>query len=331
MDIPRYWAEHREQRTLPGRRRLTHRRFGWSSRSQEDAQRHAEQRVAEAWAAWDAGRPPTRWEAKVAYGGADGLPIREEILEEHPDLDVVVTRNAYGSRCLNVPDILFADVDLGEPGEHRRNLQGLLIFLVVQVIVLIGLLMYQGWGGTGWPLLLLFAIMLPTLWGMTTSWRRWRSAVHPEWIVPRLQAWCASHPTWRLRVYRTPAGLRLLATHGSLNPRSEETEAFFAVVSADPMYRLMCRKQACFRARVSPKPWRIGIRERIGYGTWPSTGPSAVERRSAWIAQYEAAAIGYAACAFMTELGAGTATARGSAVATLHDRLAGVAAGAPLA
>lgn len=111
MEIPRYWAEHREHRVIAGRRHVTLRRFGWSADSQELAQQHAVQRVAEAWANMDAGRKPTRREAKVAYAGADGLPIREEIISEHPEAGAIVTRNAYGARCLNVPDILFADVE----------------------------------------------------------------------------------------------------------------------------------------------------------------------------------------------------------------------------
>ena len=114
MEIPRYWAEHRDTRTVTGARQVTLSRFGWSSTSQEDAQTQAASRVAEAWSRWDTGRKPTRRESKVAYSGSDGLPIREEIISEHPEANAVVTRNGYGARCLNVQDILFANVDLGD-------------------------------------------------------------------------------------------------------------------------------------------------------------------------------------------------------------------------
>lgn len=45
----------------------------------------------------------------MAYNGAQGVPIREEVLERHGD--TVITRNGYGAKCLNTPDVLFADVD----------------------------------------------------------------------------------------------------------------------------------------------------------------------------------------------------------------------------
>lgn len=48
-------------------------------------------------------------EENVGYNGTDGLPIREEILEEHGE--VVITRNAYGAHCLNTPNVLFVDMD----------------------------------------------------------------------------------------------------------------------------------------------------------------------------------------------------------------------------
>jgi hypothetical protein len=56
-----------------------------------------------------AGRPLIPREPKVPYNGAVGVPIREEILARYGA--AVITRNSHGARCLNTPDILFADVD----------------------------------------------------------------------------------------------------------------------------------------------------------------------------------------------------------------------------
>lgn len=331
MDIPRYWAEHRELRTLPPRREVTLRRFGWSSESQEAAQRHAEQRVAEAWMQWDAGRKPTRREAKVAYAGADGLPIREEIVSEHPAAGAVVTRNAYGARCLNVSDILFADVDLGTVADRLSSLRWASICFALMLIVLAYFLVSPDDAGRQVPGLVVLIFGLLTLWRVAVAWRRWRWAAHPRYVVALLQRWCAAHPAWRVRVYRTPAGFRLLATHAVCDPRSEETTAFFAHVHSDPLYRVMCQKQACFRARVSAKPWRIGITPRIGWGTWPVTKEPAVQRRTAWVATYEAAARNFRPCAFVEEIGEGGESSRGRAVRELHDSLCQVHRELPLA
>jgi len=49
-----------------------------------------------------------RREPKIPYKGAAGVPIREEIVSRHGE--TIITRNAYGARCLNTPNVLFADV-----------------------------------------------------------------------------------------------------------------------------------------------------------------------------------------------------------------------------
>jgi hypothetical protein len=331
MEIPRYWAEHREQRTLPQRRRVTLRRFGWSGESQEAAQQHAVQRVAEAWAAHDAGRKPTRREAKVAYAGADGLPICEEIVGEYPSIGAVVTRNVYGARCLNVPDMLFADVDFGTAAERLSELRwtgfGFLSLLVFLACFLMG---ENGLVRT-LPAMLMCFIGPLAIWRTAVAWRHWRRAADPQHIMALLHRWCAAHPTWRVRIYRTPAGLRLLATHATCDPRSDETAAFFASVEGDPLYQTMCRKQACFRARVSPKPWRIGITPRIGWGTWPVTTEAGQQRRAAWVATYEAKSKNFRACSFLEEIGSGSESPRGRAVRELHDELCQIQRELPLA
>src|SRR5690349_327098 len=109
MIVPTYWAEA-SARDRKGNRQVTVRRFGWSDVSQEDAQAMADARARDALQRALAGEQLVRREPKVPYNGAQGVPIREEILERYGS--AVVTRNAYGARCLNTPDVLFADVDL---------------------------------------------------------------------------------------------------------------------------------------------------------------------------------------------------------------------------
>jgi hypothetical protein len=40
----------------------------------------------------------------MPYNGAAGVPIREEIVGRHGE--TVITRNSYGARCLNMPNVL---------------------------------------------------------------------------------------------------------------------------------------------------------------------------------------------------------------------------------
>ena len=115
MIVPTYWAEARAQHLDRGQQ-VTILRFGWSDTSLAEAQAMADVRAEDAIARFLQGESLPRREHKVTYNGAEGLPIREEVLERHGN--VVITRNIYGARCLNVPDVLFADVDFlgGRPG-----------------------------------------------------------------------------------------------------------------------------------------------------------------------------------------------------------------------
>ena len=111
MIVPEYWAEARLQTKEDGKQ-ITIRRFGWSDESQEAAEALAQERAAEAMQRARAGEKLERREFKTPYNGADGVPIREEIMARHGD--VVITRNCYGAPCLNTPDVLFLDVDFEE-------------------------------------------------------------------------------------------------------------------------------------------------------------------------------------------------------------------------
>lgn len=50
-----------------------------------------------------------------------------------------------------------------------------------------------------------------------------------------------------------------MVLHRTFDPLDAAVSKCFQALGADPTYVRMCRNQRCFRARVSPKPWRIGI------------------------------------------------------------------------
>jgi hypothetical protein len=331
MLIPRYWAEHRDLRKFPDGKQATIRRFGWSMDSQEDARRHAEQRVAEA---WESRTVPSLWkrlryrEPRAAYE-FEGLPIREEIVEEYPEVGAVVTRNRYGARCLNVPDILFADIDTGSVGDRREAFGCSLVALVVLVAIPALLNWYFQGPWLVLTLIALFAIGCGI--ACLSSWRGYRLAKRPQDALIRVRGWCALNPAWRLHIYRTPAGFRLLATHAPIDPQGEEARKFAAAIGGDPLYQSMCVKQACFRARVSGKPWRMGMESRYGRRLWPWETPEETASRAAWVAEYEIVSLRYAACEFLETIGDGPDHPRAKAVREIHDRLCQMGRGFPSA
>jgi hypothetical protein len=108
------------------------------------------------------------------------------------------------------------------------------------------------------------------------------------------EAWNQSHPDWGRRIYRTKAGLRLLATHGLFDPEDATADQAFAALGADPLYRRLCRTQKCFRARLTPKPWRCGFRNPPS--RWPWADKKAEARYKDWVVLYQKACRDYATC-----------------------------------
>ncbi|HBO43822.1 MAG TPA: hypothetical protein DD670_07815, partial [Planctomycetaceae bacterium] len=77
---------------------------------------------------------------------------------------------------------------------------------------------------------------------------------------------------------------------------SKETLDHLHAAGADPLYVRLCRAQECFRARLTPKPWRCGA-NRISV-KWPR---DADEQRQfeAWLADYDSSAARYSTCHFL--------------------------------
>lgn len=73
--------------------------------------------------------------------------------------------------------------------------------------------------------------------------------------ISLLTAYQAEHPTLSFRVYRTKAGLRYLCTSNPLPPDS--SLEMMGQLMADPTYVKLCQFQNTYRARLSPKPWRV--------------------------------------------------------------------------
>jgi hypothetical protein len=136
----------------------------------------------------------------------------------------------------------------------------------------------------------------------------------------KVQAFLDTHPGWGFRLYRTPAGLRLMATHQTLLPHDPEVALALQALGADPVYTAMCLKQNCFRARLTAKPWRIGVHThmRPSPGVWP-VAPDRLQQRQVWVQAYEKAAASFAACRYVETLGHPTVDFEVAAVMALHD------------
>lgn len=331
MLVPRYWAEHRIQLREGSGPQTTIRRWGWSGTSQAEAEQHARQRAEAVAAEVRAGKTLSlaeRRERKVAYNGADGLPIREEVLRDFPALEAAITRNQYGAHCLNVRDVLFADVDLPSDDVERSRDSTVGIFALLLTF-----------GGAiiaieGEVIVAVLAVVLAlTMYLYRHRLRviRTKQRASSQWITALVEQWCANHPSWSLHLYRTPVGFRLLATHALFAPNSAETTEFFRAFEVDPNFASMCVKQQCFRARLTGKPWRMNVAGKMGWSTWPPTTPAAVIRRETWVAQYEQVATVFAACRHLSRHGSTTEHPRAAEIRRIHDEACRALSDLPLA
>ncbi|MCM2372218.1 hypothetical protein [Aporhodopirellula aestuarii] len=315
MIVPTYWAE--AKRTIKHeKRQMTLRRFGWSDESQEAAEKHADKRLEEAVERVVGGVPTLLAEPKVPYNGADGLPIREEIVSRHGD--AVITRNAYGALCLNTPDVLFADVDAESSEGCSPYFYTLLIYSIGYAAVT-----WQFDEGRSIFLYLLGAIFFVTVFGSLWHWAIDRIQGSPKQAaLKRIERAAAQHRGWSMRLYETPRGWRILVSHDTFDPRSDEVRAFFQSIGADPIYVRMCFNQNCFRARLSPKPWRIGIDDHLKPrpGVWPVSAERLPDRMR-WVNDYQQKSKGYASCRYVTTLGNAVPCSTAREIIRLHDEM----------
>ena len=326
MIIPYFWAESRLQHKLPSRQ-ITVRRWGWSDISQADAQALADQRAQEAMDRIQSGEALRRREPKAAYDCADGVPIREEVVSRHGN--AVITRNSYGSLCLNAPDVFFADVDAEWHPSLQMNLRGCLTMIVAGVAT--GLILKSALIG------FVLAIGLPWLASLVIDKINKKrgpeaEARAKEQAQATIQAFSAAHPSWHLRMYETPAGFRLLAMHDVFDPAGEAAREALAELSADKVFVRLCTIQGCFRARVSPKSWRMKYRAPLSLpkSKWPFPAEHLALRQQ-WIEAYDRHAPSYASCRFIDTLGSRTTHPEAEAVRAVHDEYCHAHSDLPLA
>jgi hypothetical protein len=234
---------------------------------------------------------------RIPYGYPD-RPLREPILHEmfYPDgrRSAVVTRNSYGCDVLNTENAMFVDVDLAEEESAGAALGGMLGAFFSD-------------SPTGAPL-------------------------HQKFnaVIARAQAFAQSQPNWNWRVYRTRAGLRLLATHALFNSKDPlSNQSIFEAVGADPLYRRLCDAQESYRARLTPKPWRCGI--PAPPMSWPFLNASVEQHFNEWQASYRAASNAYATCQLLPDIGSGFVAGALGDIIALHDNVSRATSGLPLA
>mgnify|MGYP001827183947 CR=1 FL=1 len=146
----------------------------------------------------------------------------------------------------------------------------------------------------------------------------------------RIQNTIASQQGLGMKVYRTPAGFRGLVTSRPMQPNSDEAQRLMRAFDSDPLYVTLCRSQQSFRARLTPKPWRIGMDNPPRSFPFFDSGKQAAFDQ--WKKVYDSRSTGYAACEPLSDEPWGNAVVHPeiAPVLAMHDELA-CSPGKPLA
>ena len=130
----------------------------------------------------------------------------------------------------------------------------------------------------------------------------------------------ASHTNEQFRLYKTPAGFRIIATHDTIAPNDSIVAEWFATFHVDANYARLCQSQQCFRARLTAKPWRMNEVEdnslakeipakNFWFGSDNTDVDNGIEQRQdalkarkQWIVDYNQFAKGYRACCYVESM-----------------------------
>jgi len=84
-----------------------------------------------------------------------------------------------------------------------------------------------------------------------------RDNLRQELVSVAVKNTLSNAQTGSYRVYETCGGLRVIRLDRPIEPRSQESVSNHLGVGTDNRYTELCIYQNCYRARLTPKPWRV--------------------------------------------------------------------------
>ncbi len=155
-----------------------------------------------------------------------------------------------------------------------------------------------------------------------------KQPAQPDAAIERLKEFQRSNRQWSFRVYATHSGFRYLVTHARQDPNDSGLLRVMDALGTDPLYMKLCKSQKCFRARVSPKPWRCGLTSPNVRFPFPDEGRRKVFEL--WKADYDSFSNEYATARFIESVGDRVDSGLRSTI-ELHDSMCKTSSALPLA
>lgn len=149
-----------------------------------------------------------------------------------------------------------------------------------------------------------------------------------SYYLKRIHAYQQRHPSLVFLVYETCAGLRFIIGNREIKPNAPEVNVLFKALKVDPLYQRLCHSQSSFRARLSPKPWRINMSHPPS--RFPHIDPEQLHDFDLWLQTYQLTSSHYATTHFLAAFGESKIPDNIQRVLDVHNKYA-CRQGAPLA
>ncbi len=134
--------------------------------------------------------------------------------------------------------------------------------------------------------------------------------------VQHIRTALANVPEIAGRIYATANGYRVLITSGTFDPKDPILGKLMEELGVDELYQKLCIRQNCFRARLTPKPWRVGApRPPVRY---PLIGAYS-RTYQAWLEKYEGRSKKYRVCRLIESFGSQPVCSEAALIMRLHD------------
>ena len=303
MRIPPYWARgnYAERKSFWGVKEYSG--LGWSFTNIEEAQERAVENARRIATRLSNGEVLDRYE----YGER---PVCEEIvrrIEHDGDELAIISRNRYGSLVLNAANVMFVDVDIATDPHPSTG----------ETIPPGDAILFPPPKPKGFWKSLAFILFRTTGIEQFDSERFQR--VEREKLL-LIKAWFSANPDSSGRIYRTALGFRVIVTSASYEPASAATKAVFESMRSDPLYQKLTVRQESFRARLTPKPWRLEI-GKPPVCVWPREHEKDDKKFQNWLKTYEEQSGGYDVCHLQETVGDTTMSPKIAAVVAAHDAM----------
>lgn len=210
--------------------------------------------------------------------------VQEEILEQFPF--GVITRNRLGCEILNVERVMYMDWDIDVQAHLKTQTRG-------------------------WFTRIRHVFAGPS--------RAELEAAHRECKQIRYQQLRDQFKDLRMlsaRLYETHNGFRAIITSSLFDPAEEVAQALMREFACDPLYARLCRIQGTFRARLTPKHWRLGVPKPF---LEPHRSGFTPQVQAGWLEHYTQASQNRAVCRFIAQFGHDATDPTIQAVIALHD------------